>query len=72
MINKILQKLPEHVFSGIDKDRFLDFVGDVFLKIENLNEIHIPAAISFLKLKFMYELIDVDLVAIMIKKQCKK
>ncbi len=71
MIEKI-KNIPEHVFSGIDTKKFLEFVEDVFLKIENTEDIHFSAAISFLKLKFMTGDIDVDSVAMMIKNQCKK
>jgi len=67
-----LNKIPEHVFSGINKEGFLKYVEDVFIKIENLDEIHIPAAISFLKIKFLNGNIDFESGALMIKSQCKK
>lgn len=71
-MKKILNKIPEHVFSGIDKEVFLKYIESVFLKIENVDEIHIPAAVSFLKLKFMSGITDIDSAVIMIKNQCKK
>lgn len=71
---EVLEKIniPEHVFSGIDKKSFLEYVENVFLKIENVDEIYIPAAVSFLKLKFMSGIIDIDSTVIMIKNQCRK
>lgn len=52
MIKNILNKIPEHIFEGISKRDFLDYIENVFIKIENLDRIHIPAAVSFLKFKF--------------------
>ena len=71
-MKEILNKIPEHVFSGVDKERFLEYVENVFLKIENIEDIHTPAAISFLKLKFMSGITDIDSAVIMIKNQCRK
>jgi len=67
-----LDKIPEHVFTEVPKKEFLEYVENVFLKIENLDEIHIPAAVSFLKIKFLNGNIDVESGALMIKSQCKK
>lgn len=67
-----LKNIPEHVFSGVDKERFLNYIKSVFLKIENVHEIHIPAAILFLKLKFKSGITDIDSAVIMIKNQCRK
>lgn len=72
-IDKLIKNIPEHVFSGVDKREFLEFIESVFLKIENIDEIYIPAAVSFLKLKFMSGgAIDIDSAVIMIKNQCRK
>lgn len=68
----VINKIPEHVFSGIDKEGFLEYTETIFLKIENVYEIHIQAAVSFMKLKFMSGLIDIDSAVIMIKNQCRK
>lgn len=67
-----LNKIPEHVFVEVPKKKFLEYVYNVFLKIENLDEIHIPAAVSFLKIKFLNGNIDVESDTLMIKSQCKK
>jgi len=72
LVEGVLNKIPEHVFLEVPKVEFLNYVKSVFLKIENVHEIHIPAAISFLKLKFMSGITDIDSVVIMIKNQCKK
>lgn len=71
-IDKLIKNIPEHVFSGVDKREFLEFIESVFLKIENVDEIHISAAVSFLKLKFMSGITDIDSAVIMIKNQCRK
>lgn len=68
----VINKIPEHVFSGISKKKFLDYVESVFLKIEKLDEIYIQAAVSFLKIKFIYGMLDVDSSVMMIKNQCIK
>ena len=72
IIDNLIKKIPEHVFSGINKEIFLEYVEIVFLKIEDLDELNIPAAVSFLKLKFMSGIMDVDSAVIMIKNQCRK
>jgi len=71
-INDLIVKIPEHVFKGINEEKFLEYIENVFLKIENLDEIHIPAAVSFLKIKFISGIIDIDSAVIMIKNQCRK
>lgn len=71
-IQVLLSKIPKHVFSGIDKEGFLEFIENVFINIENIDEINTQAAVSFLKLKFMSGIIDIDSAVIMIKNQCRK
>jgi hypothetical protein len=67
-----IRKLPEHVFLGVPKSEFLEYVENVLLKIEKFEEIHIPAAISFLKIKFISGDIDIESNVLMIENQCKK
>lgn len=68
----VVNKIPKHVLIEVPKNEFLDYVESVFLKIESVEEIYIPAAVSFLKLKFMSGIIDIDSAVIMIKNQCRK
>jgi hypothetical protein len=68
----VVNKIPKHVLIEVPKNEFLDYVESVFLKIESVDEIYIPAAVSFLKLKFMSGIIDIDSAVIMIKNQCRK
>ena len=68
----VINKIPENLFKGIEKNKFLEYLNSIFVKIENIEEIHIPAAISFLKLKFISGIIDIDSAVIMIKNQCRK
>lgn len=72
LVEGVLNKIPEHVFLEVPKVEFLNYVKSVFLKIENMDEIHIPAAVSFLKMRFIAGDVDADLATIMIKNQCKK
>lgn len=68
----VVNKIPEHVFIEVPKNEFLDYVESVFLKIESVDEIYIQAAVSFLKLKFISGITDIDSAVIMIKNQCRK
>lgn len=67
-----IDKIPEHVFEGIDKEKFLEFIKEVFKIIDNIDLINFSAAISYLKLGFSSNKFDVNSVAIMIENQCKK
>lgn len=69
-LENILKEIPEHVFTKVSKQEFLKFVENVFLKIERLDKINIPAAISFLKMKFINGETCIESNYITIQNQC--
>lgn len=71
-INNLIDKIPAHVFKGVDKTKFTEFIENVFIKIETLELFNTSAAVSFLKLKFKTGNIDINSAVVMIKNQCKK
>tara|TARA_Y100000389_G_C17392716_1_gene480789 strand:- start:572 stop:796 length:225 start_codon:yes stop_codon:yes gene_type:complete len=69
-LENILKEIPEHVFLKVSKQDFLKFVENVLFKVESLEKINIPAAISFLKMKFINGETCIESNCIIIQNQC--